>query len=87
MRNHSVTHFLHKALRTVLGTHVQQAGSYVGPDRLRFDFTHFSKLSLEELNQIESTVNEQIRKNLPLSHHRDTPFEEAKENGRTNVLW
>jgi alanyl-tRNA synthetase len=81
MRNHSVTHFLHKALRTVLGTHVQQAGSYVGPDRLRFDFTHFSKLSIEELNQIESTVNEQIRKNLPLSHHRDTPFEDAKKMG------
>jgi len=66
MRNHSVTHFLHKALRTVLGTHVQQAGSYVGPDRLRFDFTHFAKLTTEEVNQIETMLNEQLRKNIPL---------------------
>ena len=81
MRNHSVTHFLHKALRTVLGTHVQQAGSYVGPDRLRFDFTHFAKLTANEIHQIEAMVNEQLRRNLPLSHHRDTPFEEAKKMG------
>jgi len=81
MRNHSVTHFLHKALRTVLGTHVQQAGSYVGPDRLRFDFTHFAKLTSDELHQIESMVNEQLRKNLPLTHHRNTPFDEAKKMG------
>jgi len=81
MRNHSVTHFLHKALRTVLGTHVQQAGSYVGPDRLRFDFTHFAKLSTDELVEIEAIVNQQIRKNLPLIHHRNTPFEEAKKMG------
>src|SRR5690606_5233171 len=54
MRNHSVTHFLHKALRTVLGTHVQQAGSYVGPDRLRFDFTHFAKLTSDDIQKIES---------------------------------
>lgn len=81
MRNHSVTHFLHKALRTVLGTHVQQAGSYVGPDRLRFDFTHFTKLSTDELVEIEAIVNQQIRKNLPLIHHRNTPFEEAKKMG------
>ncbi len=81
MRNHSVTHFLHKALRTVLGTHVQQAGSYVGPDRLRFDFTHFAKLTSDELHQIEAMVNEQLRKNLPLTHHRNTPFDEAKKMG------
>jgi alanyl-tRNA synthetase len=81
MRNHSVTHFLHKALRTVLGTHVQQAGSYVGPDRLRFDFTHFAKLTVDEMIQIEKMVNEQVRRNLPLAHHRDTPFEEAKKMG------
>ena len=81
MRNHSVTHFLHKALRTVLGTHVQQAGSYVGPDRLRFDFTHFTKLTADEINKIETIVNEQLRKNIPLSHHRNTPFDEAKKMG------
>jgi len=81
MRNHSVTHFLHKALRNVLGTHVHQAGSYVGPDRLRFDFTHFAKLTGDELHEIETIVNEQLRRNLPLSHHRNTPFEEAKKMG------
>ncbi len=81
MRNHSVTHLLHKALRIILGTHVQQAGSYVGPDRLRFDFTHFAKLTAGEINKIETLVNKQIRENIPLSHHRDTPFEEAKKMG------
>lgn len=81
MRNHSVTHFLHKALRTVLGTHVQQAGSYVGPDRLRFDFTHFAKLTADEINQIEAMVNANTRKNYPLKHHRNTPFDEAKKMG------
>ncbi|MDD5609185.1 MAG: alanine--tRNA ligase [Ignavibacterium sp.] len=81
MRNHSVTHFLHKALREVLGTHVQQAGSYVGPDRLRFDFTHFAKLTNEEIQKIESIVNEQTRKNYPLKHHRNTPFDEANKMG------
>lgn len=81
MRNHSATHFLHKALRTILGTHVQQAGSYVGPDRLRFDFTHFAKLSPEELKDVETLVNEQLRRNIPKTHHRNIPFEEAKKMG------
>ncbi len=81
MRNHSATHFLHKALRQILGQHVQQSGSYVGPDYLRFDFTHFEKLKDSELEAIESLVNEKIRENLPLIHHRDTPFEEAKKMG------
>jgi alanyl-tRNA synthetase len=81
MRNHSVTHFLHKALRIVLGTHVHQSGSYVGPDRLRFDFTHFAKLTVEEINKIEVIINEQVRRNIPLIHHRDTPFEDAKKMG------
>ncbi len=81
MRNHSVTHFLHAALRKILGTHVHQAGSYVGPDHLRFDFTHFTKPSHEELRDIEILVNEQLRRNLPMYHHRDIPFDEAKKMG------
>ncbi len=81
MRNHTATHFMHAAMRQILGTHVHQAGSYVGPDRLRFDFTHFSKVSDSELKDIETLVNEQLRRNLPLRHHRDTPFEEAKKMG------
>ena len=81
MRNHSVTHFLHAALRKILGTHVHQAGSYVGPDHLRFDFTHFTKPSPEELRDIEVQVNEQLRRNLPIHHHRDIPFDEAKKMG------
>ena len=81
MRNHSATHFLHAALRKILGTHVHQAGSYVGPDRLRFDFTHFSKLSDAEIKEIETLVNEQLRKNIPLRHHRNIPFDEAKKMG------
>lgn len=81
MRNHSATHFLHKALRQILGTHVQQAGSYVGPDRLRFDFNHFEKVSKEALDAIEKLVNEKLRENIPMIHHRDTPFEEAKKMG------
>jgi len=81
MRNHSATHFLHKALREVLGSHVQQSGSYVGPDRLRFDFTHFEKVKTEELKKIEDIVNEKLLQNIPMIHHKDTPFEEAKKMG------
>lgn len=81
MRNHSATHFLDAALRKILGTHVHQAGSYVGPDRLRFDFTHFAKVSESELNDIEALVNEQLRLNIPLQHHRNVPFDEAKKMG------
>lgn len=81
MRNHSATHFLHAALREVLGKHVQQSGSYVGPDRLRFDFTHFEKVKPDELEKIEKIVNDKILQNLPMKHHRDTPFEEAKKMG------
>jgi alanyl-tRNA synthetase len=81
MRNHSATHFLHAALRKVLGEHVHQAGSYVGPDHLRFDFTHFAKLADEELRDIEALVNDELRKNYILHHHRDIPFDEAKKMG------
>ncbi len=81
MRNHSATHFMHAALRKILGTHVQQAGSAVDPDHLRFDFAHFSKVSDAELADIETLVNEELRKNHPLYHHRNIPFEEAKKMG------
>ena len=81
MRNHTATHFLHSALRKILGTHVHQAGSYVGPDRLRFDFTHFQKLNEPELHDIESLVNEELRISYQLQHHRNIPYDEAKKMG------
>jgi alanyl-tRNA synthetase len=81
MRNHSATHFLHAALRQILGTHVKQAGSYVGPDRLRFDFAHFQKVTHEELQEIESLVNYKLHENIELHHHRNIAFDEAKKMG------
>jgi alanyl-tRNA synthetase len=82
MRNHSATHFLHKALRQIIGQHIQQSGSYVGPDRLRFDFTHFEKLSEAEIDAVESLINEKIRENLPRMPNLDNiPFEKAKGMG------
>ncbi|WP_072525692.1 alanine--tRNA ligase [Clostridium sp. Marseille-P3244] len=79
-RNHSATHLLQKALRTVLGTHVEQAGSSVNEDRLRFDFTHFSALSQDELEKVEEIVNEQIAKGLDVAV-KNMPIEEAKKTG------
>ncbi len=81
MRNHSATHFLHAAMREILGTHVRQAGSYVGPEKLRFDFSHYSKLSKEGIRDIEHLVNEKLLQNLELIHHRNIPFDEAKKMG------
>lgn len=78
--NHSATHLLHKALRIVLGNHVEQAGSSVNADRLRFDFTHFSALTPEELRQVEEIVNEQIRNSLAVKVE-NMPIEEAKKTG------
>ena len=79
--NHSATHLLDQALRQVLGEHVEQKGSYVSGETLRFDFSHFQKVSNEELREVERLVNAKIREDLPLQEHRDTPIEEAKKMG------
>ena len=79
-KNHSATHLLQKALRTVLGTHVEQAGSYVDGERLRFDFSHFSAMTKEEITKVEQIVNEQIAESLPVVTNV-MPIEEAKKSG------
>ena len=79
-RNHSATHLLQRALRNVLGNHVEQAGSYVDEHRLRFDFTHFSAMTPEELEKVEQIVNEQIRAHLPVKVE-NMPIEEARKTG------
>jgi alanyl-tRNA synthetase len=86
MNNHTATHLLQSALKAVLGDHIQQRGSLVNDQLLRFDFSHFGKMTEEELAQVEAIVNAKVRENIPLLEQRNVPIEEAKKMGATALF-
>ncbi|MBN7811898.1 alanine--tRNA ligase [Algoriphagus sp. H41] len=86
MNNHTATHLLQSALKAVLGDHIQQRGSLVNENLLRFDFSHFGKMTEEEIAQVEDIVNAKVRENIPLSEQRNVPIEEAKSMGATALF-
>ena len=85
--NHTATHLMHEALREVLGTHVEQKGSLVNDKYLRFDFSHFGKVTDEELAKVEGLVNQRIRQNFSLEEQRTVPVNKAKGDGRYDAVW